>query len=304
MQAMNIPSKFRVTVLLGGPSSEREVSLKSGRAVADALRQAGHDVYESDIGPDDLAGLDHPCDVVFPVLHGAFGEDGQVQAILEARGVRYVGSDAASSRIAIDKVATKRAWLAAGIPTPAFHVATRSDRSLGPVRGMCVVKSIASGSSIGVFVCQGTDEAMKHMNDIVDADGQAMIEQFIAGTEITVGVLFDEPLPPIRIVYAQGFFDYQAKYSAGGAEHRFETGLSDALVGEIQQTVLKGHRVIGCRDLSRTDVMIDAEGRFYLIEINTLPGFTSRSLLPEAAAKAGVDFVTLVDRLVRHAASR
>lgn len=295
---------MRVTVLRGGPSNEREISLIGGAAVAKGLRDAGHEVFESDVSPENLAGLDRPCDVVFPVLHGEFGEDGELQSILESRGLKYVGSDARSSRVAIDKLETKRRWIAAGIPTPRFHVAQHDDATLGDVGAPCVVKSLRSGSSVGVHVCLKRDEAEQRVGEIVGGEDTALVEQFIRGTEITVGVLFDRPLPPIRIVYEGGFFDFSQKYGTNGAKHSFETGLSEALIAEIQATVLKAHQTIGCRDLSRTDVMIDDAGKFYLLEINTLPGFTPRSLLPEAAGKAGLDFVTLVDRLVKTAAAR
>jgi D-alanine-D-alanine ligase len=295
---------MRVTVLRGGPSNEREVSLKSGAAVAEGLRKAGHEVFESDISPTDLAGLNQPRDVVFPVLHGEFGEDGQLQAILEARGLKFVGSDAKASRVAIDKLASKRKWIEAGISTPRFHVATRDDATLGDVGAPCVVKALRSGSSVGVHVCMKADDALSRVKQIVAADGDALVEQFIKGTEITVGVLEDKPLPPIRIVYEQGFFDFQNKYGTNGATHSFDTGVDSALISKIQATVLEAHRVIGCRDLSRTDVMIQPDGKFYLLEINTMPGFTSRSLLPEAAEKAGLSFSELVDRLVKRAAAR
>lgn len=297
---------LRVTVLRGGPSSEREISLVSGRAVAQGLREAGHDVFESDIGPDDLSALDHPCDVVFPVLHGAFGEDGEVQAILERRKIPFVGSGAEASALAIDKLATKRKWIDAGIPTPAFHVATRQDPTPGQIVGPCVVKSLRSGSSIGVHVIASGDptEVKRRIDDLVSAEGVALVEQFVRGVEITVGVLHDRTLPAIRIVYDEGFFDFTSKYGTNGATHSFDTTLPDALVSQISATVLSAHRVIGCRDLSRTDVMIDASGAFYLLEINTLPGFTPRSLLPEAAGRAGLSFARLVDELVRVAARR
>ncbi len=297
---------MKVTVLRGGPSNEREVSLLSGKAVADALRTGGHDVFESDISPADLSGLDRPCDVVFPVLHGAFGEDGQLQSILEARKMKFVGSDARASRFAIDKLETKKRWLAAGLPTPAFHVATAGDPTLGAVGAPCAVKAIRSGSSVGVYICKTADEALARVREILagDADGVALVEQFITGIEITVGVLEHAALPPIRIVYDQGFFDYNAKYSAGGAGHSFELGIDASLTRAIQESVRKAHLEIGCRDLSRTDVMIEPSGKYYLLEINTMPGFTSRSLLPESAARAGVPFVELVDRLVKLAAGR
>lgn len=295
---------MRVTVLRGGPSNEREVSLKSGAAVAEGLRKAGHEVFESDVSPTDVAALDRLCDVVFPVLHGEFGEDGQLQSLLEGRGLKFVGSDSKASRIAIDKLATKRKWIEAGIPTPKFHVAKHNDATLGDVGAPCVVKALRSGSSVGVHVCMKADEAERYVGEIVGNDGDALVEQFIKGTEITVGILEERPLPPIRIVYEQGFFDFQNKYGTNGAKHSFDTGVDPDVIARIQTTVLEAHRVIGCRDLSRTDVMIEPDGTFYLLEINTMPGFTSRSLLPEAAEKAGVPFEELVDRLVKRAAAR
>ena len=295
---------MRVTVLRGGPSNEREVSLRSGAAVADGLRRSGHEVFESDVSPENLRGLDRPCDVVFPVLHGEFGEDGELQSILEGRGMRFVGSDANASRVAIDKLATKRRWLARGIPTPLFHVATSADATLGDVGAPCVVKALRSGSSVGVHVCLKREEALARVAEIVGQDGDALVEQFIRGTEITVGILEETPLPPIRIIYDQGFFDFTQKYGTNGAKHSFDTGVEPALIEKVQATVVEAHRAIGCRDLSRTDVMIEESGTFHLLEINTMPGFTSRSLLPEAAEKAGVGFDQLVDRLVRRAAAR
>jgi D-alanine-D-alanine ligase len=295
---------MRITVLRGGCSRERDVSLVSGAAVAQGLRDAGHEVFEADILPDDLSALDRPCDVVFPVLHGAFGEDGQLQAILEARRLPFVGSGSAASRVAMDKIQTKQRWRAAGLPTPAWHVATASDPTLGAVGAPCVVKTRDSGSSIGVYVCHDAGEALTHVRRIVGESGSALVEQFIHGTELTIGVLEGRALPAIRIAYASGFFDYRAKYSEGGAAHDFDTRLPEALVRSIQQDALRAHEVLGCRDLSRTDVMVDPAGGFHLLEINTLPGFTPRSLLPEAAARIGISFTDLVHQLARRAASR
>lgn len=295
---------MRITVLRGGPSSEREISLIGGAAVAKGLREAGHDVFEADVSPEDLSALDRPTNVVFPVLHGEFGEDGTLQEILEARGIPYVGSDSRASRLAMDKLATKRAWIENGLPTPAFHAAKKSDPTLGPIDVPCVVKALRSGSSVGVHVCFERGEAERRVSETVAVDGEALVEQMIRGVEITVGVLFDNALPPIRIVYENGFFDFDQKYGTNGAKHSFDTTLCDNLVERIQRTVLEAHRAIGCRHLSRTDVMVDENDDFYLLEINTLPGFTPRSLLPEAAAATGIDFVSLVDRLARTAAAR
>lgn len=298
---------MRITVLRGGPSAEREISLISGRAVADGLRQGAHDVFESDISPADLSGLDRPADVIFPVLHGQFGESGELQEILERRGLKFVGSGSRASRIGMDKIATKEVWKAAGLPTPPWRVVTRED-TIPIVEHSCVVKAIGSGSSIDVYVCKAPAEAPAQAADAVGKvlarHDRAMVEAFIDGTELTVGILEETALPPIHIVPKSEFFDFQAKYKSADTEHRFDTGLPDALVEEVRSLALRAHQAVGCRDLSRVDVMVDRQNRPYLIEINTLPGFTPKSLLPEAAARVGIPFVELVDRLARRAAGR
>lgn len=298
---------MHITVLRGGPSAEREISLISGKAVADGLRQGGHDVFESDISPADLSGLDHPADVIFPVLHGAFGESGELQEILETRKLKFVGSGSAASRIGIDKIATKEVWKRAGLPTPPWNVVNRGE-AFPEIDGSCVVKAIGSGSSIDVFVCKAPAEAPAMAKDaltkVLSRHDRALVEKYIDGVELTVGILEDRALPPIRIVPKAEFFDFEAKYKSADTEHRFDTGLPDELIARVQDFALHAHNAVGCRDLSRVDVMIDKDHRPFLIEINTLPGFTPKSLLPEAAAKTGISFVQLVDRLARRAASR
>ncbi len=296
---------MRITVLCGGPSAEREVSLISGNAVAQGLRDAGHDVFVSDVSPTDLSALDHPCDVVFPVLHGAFGEDGQIQTILESRGMNFVGSCAAASRIGIDKIATKRVWRDASLPTPGWSV--RTTHSTGPVTRQppCVVKAIDSGSSIDVFLCQTTQERDGAIESLLTKHTRCMIEQLIHGPEITIGLLEGRALPPIRIKTDRAFFDYNAKYTKGGAEHSFDLDLPDDLVQTCMSLAERASDALGCRDLARVDMLIDQETQQpYLLEINTMPGFTPVSLLPEAAAKVGIAFPQLVDRLVKMARSR
>lgn len=298
---------MRTIVLRGGPSAEREISLISGSAVAQGLREAGHDVYESDISPTDLSALDRPADVIFPVLHGAFGESGELQEILESRRLKFVGSGSRASRIGIDKVATKEVWRRAGLPTPPWKVVRAGD-AMPEIEGACVVKAIGSGSSIDVFVCKAPTEAPAQAGEalraVLSRHPLAMVEAFVDGIELTVGILEDSALPPIRIVPKGEFFDFEAKYKSSETEHRFDTGLPDALVRQVQELALAAHRAVGCRDLSRVDVLVDRRSQPYLIEINTLPGFTPKSLLPEAAAKAGIPFVQLVDRLARRAAAR
>jgi D-alanine-D-alanine ligase len=295
---------MRVTVLLGGPSNEREVSLSSGRAVAEALVAAGHEVYAADIRPDDLAALDYPCDVIFPVLHGAFGEDGGLQEILEQRNLPFVGSDSAACRVGMHKVASKRAWQNAGLPTPAWETITRAAPA-ATIPAPCVVKPIAGGSSIEVFICKTQLDTDLACDRVLEAHEEAMVEQFIEGPELTVGIVEERALDPIRIVCKRDFFDYDAKYkSECGTEHHFDLKLPRSVDRRCRELAVEANRMIGCRDLARVDFMIDKQNNPWLIEINMIPGFTPTSLLPEAAAHGGISFPQLVDRLVRRAYAR
>jgi D-alanine-D-alanine ligase len=296
---------MKVTVLYGGPSAEREVSLVSGKAVAAGLREAGHDVTEVDVRPETLdAALAKPADVVFPVLHGTWGEDGQLQAVLESRNIKFVGSGAAASRLGMDKAATKLAWEKAGLPTPPYELVT-SANPVTAITAPCAIKAVDSGSSVDVFICKTQADADGALKTLLDKYGRALVEQFINGPELTVGLLEEKALAPIRIVAKVAFFDFEAKYKRNDTEHRFDTGLSTHLVEQCQRLAEKANAVVGARDLARVDIMIDEQTHEpYLLEINTLPGFTPKSLLPEAAAHAGIRFPPLVDRLVKRAAAR
>ena len=298
---------MKVTVLYGGPSAEREVSLVSGRAVIDGLRSMGHAVFESDVSPADLSGLDHPADVIFPVLHGEFGESGELQEILEGRNLPFVGSGSKASRLGMDKVATKQAWETAGLPTPPYFIQTQSGiepHGLNALVIPCVVKAFSSGSSIDVFVCKTPAEAEQAIHTILGKHGRVLVEKFIAGPELTVGLLEEKPLAPIRIVPTREFFDYEAKYKSTDTEHRFDTGLSTEIIEHCRDLARRANAVVGAMDLARIDIMLDDAHHPYLLEINTLPGFTPKSLLPEAAKHAGIDFGPLVDRLARRAQLR
>lgn len=296
---------MRVTVLYGGPSAEREVSLVSGKAVIDGLKAAGHEVFGSDVSPTDLSGLDRPADVIFPVLHGEFGESGELQEILEQRKLPFVGSGSKASRLGMDKIKTKQAWEQGGLPTPPWRRLDASNpNALEQVGAPCVVKAISSGSSIDVFVCKTMDEAKAACEKIRARHAAALIEKFIQGPELTVGLLEEKPLAPIRIVPKRGFFDFEAKYKAADTEHRFDTGLPSEVVEKCRELARQANEVVGARDLARIDVMLDDQHHPYLLEINTLPGFTPKSLLPEAANHAGINFTALVDRLVKRAQAR
>jgi D-alanine-D-alanine ligase len=292
---------MKITVLFGGPSAEREVSLVSGRAVIDALRAGGHDVYPSDISPSNLTGLEHAADVIFPVLHGAFGESGELQEILEQRGLPFVGSGSAASRLAMDKVASKAVWQAGGLLTAPWEIITPAAPA-STLPPPCAVKPIDSGSSIDVSICRTPIELDLACDQILSRYPRAMVERFVEGPEITVGLLNGQPLEPIRIVSSHDFFDFEAKYKDRTTQHRFD--LNSIVAQRCRDLAFQANHLLGCRDLARVDMIVHDDRDPVLLEINTLPGFTPTSLLPDAAAHAGIEFVELVDRLVHMAYSR
>ncbi len=295
---------LRVTVLAGGPSAERAVSLESGRAVAEALRRRGHQVYVADIGPDRLAALDQPADVVFPALHGTFGEDGAVQRLMEQRGLRFVGSDSRASALAMDKVAAKSVVAAEGMDTPRFEVwdaATLGVRQAPALPLPVIVKPVDQGSSVATTVVRDAAAFLPAVCQTLDAFRRALVEEFIVGDEITVGIVGHEALPPICVRPKRPFYDYAAKYEDGATEYLFDAGHPAELLQRAQHLSRRVFDRLGCRHLARVDWMADRDGRLWFLEINTLPGFTSHSLVPKAAAKIGLPFDELVERLVRMA---
>ena len=300
-----------VTVLMGGPSSEREISIKSGKAVAEALEHMGHDVVRADIGPSDLAALDRKkLDVVFPALHGTFGEDGAVQQIMEQRGIKYCGSGPAASRLAMDKMESKWRFQQAGLPTADAGIIDASDekelheRLLDRLGLPIVVKPVDQGSSLDVVVTDSDKVRDEAIERLVAKYGRCMAERFIAGREITVGILDQEALPIIDIVTPGGFFDFANKYESAVTEYRLDIDLPQDVYSRAQQVALQAHRVLGCRDFSRVDMRLDAQGKAIVLEVNTIPGMTGRSLLPMAAQKAEISFEQLCDKLIRMAHRR
>jgi D-alanine-D-alanine ligase len=291
----------RVAVLMGGTSSEREVSLNSGANVLEALRARGVDAHAVDGIPaliDSLSGFDR----VFNILHGnkGGGEDGVLQGLLEAHGVPCTGSGVLGTALAMDKIRSKQVWLALGLPTPRYvrlapgddvHVAARE---LGlPV----IVKPSCEGSSVGVsrvFDDAGLDEAVSLA---ASYPGELLMEQLIQGQELTVGILGDVALPSIRIVPAGEWYDYEAKYLADDTQYLCP-GLEGEAEAEIRRLALAAFRAIGCSGWSRVDVMRDKAGGFWLLEVNTAPGMTSHSLVPKAAAQVGISFEELCWRIL------
>jgi len=304
------PGTLTIGVLMGGPSRERRVSLDSGRAVAEALRELGHDVRPADVRPGDVtAELVRDIDVAFVALHGAWGEDGGVQGELDTLGVCYTGSGPEASRLAMDKVAAKERFSEAGIPTPAFRVLASGDEEMleeameriGPD---LVVKPIAEGSSIDLYMTDSLS-ALRDAVEKVWARGEpALVERCIAGREFTVGVLGESPLPMLEIRTDSGRYGYKEKYLSGSTQYIFDHGLPDDVEERTVTAALAAHRALGCRDLSRVDMMITPEGEPEILEVNTIPGFTRHSLVPKAAAQVGLSFGRLCERIVALARRR
>jgi len=292
-------------VLCGGPSAEREVSLVSGRAVAAAVRALGHAVTEADITPDDLSALDLPADIIFPVLHGRFGEDGHLQEILEQRGLTFVGNGSEASRLGIDKDATKKKWYAAGLPTAPWAVVARPDwPAPGGLEPPFVVKPLTEGSSIGLSLCDSVESLQRVLPQAVSEFGCVLVEHRLEGPELTVGILGRAPLPVIQVRPAAGVYDYAAKYQRSDTDYLLDPGLDPATYQAVQQLAVKAFDALGCRDLARIDLIVDRRTGPQLLEINTLPGFTDHSLLPKAAAHAGIPFDRLVEMLLEMAWAR
>jgi D-alanine-D-alanine ligase len=294
----------RVVVLKGGLSAEREVSLVSGRECASALRRAGYDVVEIDAGRNVARELmDAAPDAVFNALHGRWGEDGCVQGILEWLGIPYTHSGVLASALAMDKVRTKEMYRAAGLPVAESLVVARAEVVAGhPMAPPYVVKPINEGSSVGIYIVNEHANGPAKLGD--DAPEQLMVERFAPGRELTVAVMGDRALTVTDIIAATGWYDYHAKYAAGGSHHVVPAEVPGEIFDACMAHALAAHQSLGCRGLSRTDFRWDeARGLdgLILLETNTQPGMTPTSLAPEQAAHCGVAFEELCDWLVRDA---
>ncbi len=281
---------LKVTVMLGGPSAEREVSLWSGAAVADALRLLGHEVFEVDPKAIDWS-LPKQTQVVFLALHGTYGEDGTVQSKLEELGVPYTGCGPEASRIAFDKVLTKQRCLETGVPTARFMVVKSGDASwpLGwqpPI----VVKPVCQGSSVGVQFVERVSDWSTALAESMRFDQRVLVEEKIAGRETTVGILDDKPLPLVEVRPKQGVYDYATKYTPGASEYLCPAPFEPQITAQIQSAALGAFKAIGGRDYARVDVMVRPSGEPVVLEVNPLPGMPKTSLLPKAAAAAGLSY--------------
>jgi D-alanine-D-alanine ligase len=296
--------KLIVTVMLGGPSSEREVSLRSGAAVAKALRSLDHTVDELD--PKEPSWKLPPgTEIVFLALHGTYGEDGTVQEELEKLGVPYTGCGPEASRVAFDKVLTKKRCLATGVPTARF-VVLDSPRAPWPAgwRPPVVLKPVRQGSSVGLQMVEHLGQWESSLAEAFRFDSQVLMEEKIAGREATVGILGDQLLPVAEIRVKQGVFDYKNKYTPGAAEHLCPAPFDAAQTARIQNAALGAFNAVGGRDFARVDVMVRPNGDPIVLEVNTLPGMTELSILPEAAAAAGFSYAHLCQRMMDLALNR
>jgi D-alanine-D-alanine ligase len=297
--------RLKITVMRGGPSAEREISLRSGAGVVGALRSLGHTVFEIDpITPDWVLPPETNIVCLAP-LHGTYGEDGTVQRQLEELGVPYTGCDAESSRIAFDKVLAKKRCLAAGVPTAKFLV-VNSDTTRWPAgwQPPLVVKPVRQGSSVGLQFVERVGDWRNALAQALEFDSEVLVEEKIVGREATVGILDDVPLPIVEVRPKTGSYDYRNKYTAGCTEYFCPADFDAATTKRIQNAALGAFRAVGGRDYARVDVMVRADGQPVVLEVNTQPGMTETSLLPKAAAAAGLSYAQLCRRMIDLALER
>jgi D-alanine-D-alanine ligase len=305
-----VSSQLKVAVLMGGIGEERAISIQSGTCVAQALREAGFNVITADVQPDNLDILEHAdIDVFFLALHGRFGEDGQLQQIFEDKSLCYTGSGPEASRLAFDKMASKNAFAKANIDVPpALEFGPEADiheldRQLQGLGDRYVVKPLRQGSSVGTSIVADPREAISTAQRTCAEFGDCMIEKFIPGREITVGILGREALPIVEIKSKTGFYDYRAKYIDEQTEYLLDTITDVTLTAKIKAAALSCFDALRCRDFGRVDFILGNDMVPYALEVNTIPGFTTHSLLPKAAAKAGLSMSDLCGQIVKAAHS-
>jgi len=315
----SVESRMKVAVLMGGPSEEHGISLKSGRGVVDALLRRRWAVVPVVI-PKPLT-IQEACEFVertlreidaelaFIALHGTFGEDGMIQGICETRHIPYTGSDPQASRLGIDKVASRRWFQDAGLLVPRWRVLETGSVSTGIADALpsgwsypVVVKPINQGSSLGVSIVRRDEDLWPALREAARFGSHALMEEFVEGRELTVGVLGETPLPVVEIRPRQPFFNFTAKYTSGETDYVVPAVLPPATAQRVQSSALTAHRAIGCRHLSRTDLILNRHGVPVILEVNTIPGFTPTSLLPKAAACCSISYDELCERIILMAA--
>jgi D-alanine-D-alanine ligase len=306
----SMQKKAKVAVVMGGSSGEREISIKTGSGVMRALQSLGYDAQSLDYDQRFVDAIREIApDAVFIALHGAGGEDGQVQALLEFLSIPYNGSNVEASALAMDKHLTKKLLAAEGLPTAAWDVFDLSGGTLPLLPGSLdlplVIKPRFEGSAIGVTIVRTHEQWTNAMIAAAKNYGQILAEEFLEGREFTCAILGEEALPVIEIVpNADEFYTYEAKYAPGGSTHIVPAKIDEDLAARLQMIALSVHRLLGLRDYSRADFIVTKEGRPQILEINTLPGLTPTSLMPDACASVGITYEALVDRLVGYALAR
>ncbi len=310
-QMIPAPESFgRVAVIMGGNSSERPVSLKSGAAVLQGLLNAGVDAFTIDLfGPEGNLNpvqqlQEEQFDIAFIALHGPGGEDGTIQGTLEMLGIPYTGSGVMASALGMDKLRCKQLWKSLELPSPPHRVLNEDcdwARFGEEIRFPVMVKPAHEGSSIGMVRVENADNLAGAYATAAKLDSSVFAEQWITGREYTVAILDGEALPVIRLETPHQFYDYEAKYISDDTHYHFDTGLDERGIAEIQSLALRAFDSVGCRGWGRVDVMQDSDGRFWLLEVNTIPGMTDHSLVPMAAREAGISFDQLVVRILASA---
>ncbi len=301
-----------IALLYGGTSSEREVSLRSGAAVQQALINLGAQVTTCDPKQDSVLALNNQkVDCALIMLHGKDGEDGVIQGTLQTMDIAYTGCGVASSALAMDKFRTKLVWMQLGLATPQFRLVRKGDDLSLAVQSIIeqvgtevMVKPVTEGSSVGMSRAQGQDDILIALEFALSFADEVIAEQYITGAEFTVAILKDKALPSIQLKTPNAFYDYQAKYESTTTEYLCPSGLQQDKEQQIQQLALQAYRAIGCQGWGRVDVMQDSNGKFYLLEVNTVPGMTEKSLVPMAAKAAGISFDELVYQIVTTAGTK
>ena len=302
---MKLPKK--IAVLMGGPGSERDVSLATGRGVAKALRSLGMEVVEVDVRDENFE-LPGDVDLAFLTIHGTFGEDGQLQKILEQRGVRYTGDGVEESATAFDKIRSKEKFRRHSVVTPSWQVVRAHQRPTIPLP--IVVKPPREGSTVGVVIVKNERELASAMAEVAKYARELLVEKFVPGRELTIGILGSEALPILEIIPKGGFYDFNNKYpflnpqAGGGAQHVCPAKIDKEKTREIQELALRAFRALGLQVYGRVDVLLPEDGAATVLEINTIPGMTEASLLPEAAAAAGVSYPDLCLRIIELSRAR
>jgi D-alanine-D-alanine ligase len=290
-----------IAVLMGGPGSERSVSLATGAGVSKALRSVGVNVVDVDVRDENFP-LPKDVDVAFNCIHGTFGEDGQLQKILEDRGVAYTGDGVEGSRIAFDKILSKEKFLARKVATPESEVIDAGQRPKMSVP--LVVKPARQGSTVGIVIVKNKNDLDSALKEAAKFDRKLLIEKFVSGRELTIGILGDQALPILEIIPKGGFYDFNTKYpflnpqAGASAEHVCPAKIDNALTKTIQELALRAFRALGLVVYGRVDVLLTDTGEPFVLEVNTIPGMTEASLLPEGAAAAGINYVDLCLRII------